>query len=59
MEKREELARELLISCPTAWQIDYRKIAEAMMEGQSGTMILNMKEVMRWPGTYAWLAERL
>ena len=59
MKQREELARELLITCPPAWQSDYCRIAEALLEGQSGAEILNMAEVIRLPGTYAWLAERL
>ena len=59
MKKREELARELLTTCPPAWHRDYCRIAEALEAGQSGPDILSMKEVMRWPGTYAWLAERL
>jgi hypothetical protein len=57
--KREELARELLENCPAAWQADYCKIADALKQGQSVTDILNMAEVHRLPGTYAWLAERL
>lgn len=59
MLNREELARELLTTCPPAWRNDYYKIAEALKAGQSGADILSMEEVMRWPGTYAWLAERL
>jgi len=59
MKQREELARELLITCPPAWQRDYCRIAEALIKGHSGAEILNMAEVIRLPGTYAWLAERL
>jgi hypothetical protein len=58
-EKREELARELLTICPPAWHPDYSKIAKALMDGLSAVDILNMAEVIRLPGTYAWLAERL
>lgn len=57
--KREELARELLTTCPPAWLADYRKIAQALRKGLSGADILSMEEVIRLPGTYAWLAERL
>ena len=59
MKRREELARELLVGCPPAGHIDYCKIAEALTRGHSCAEILNMAEVFRWPGTYAWLAERL
>jgi hypothetical protein len=59
MTRREELARELLTICPPAWYNDYCRIAEALMDGHSGPEILNMAEVIRLPGTYAWLAERL
>ena len=59
MKRREELARELLTTCPPAWHIDYCRIAEALMNGRSGKDILKMAEVIRLPGTYAWLAERL
>ena len=59
MKRREELAQELLTTCPPAWHIDYCKIAEALTSGHSGTDILKMAEVIRLPGTYAWLAERL
>ena len=59
MKGREELARELLTTCPSAWHIDYCKIAQALKEGHSEVEILNMAEVIRLPGTYAWLAERL
>jgi hypothetical protein len=57
--KREELAQELLMTCPAAWHLDYCKIAQALKDGLSAVDILNMAEVMRLPGTYAWLAERL
>jgi len=57
--EREELARELLETCPASWQADYGKIAAALKQGQSVVEILNMAEVHRLPGTYAWLAERL
>ena len=59
MKRREELACEMLTTCPTAWHFDYCKIAEAVKAGLSEVDILNMAEVIRWPGTYAWLAERL
>lgn len=59
LEKREELAQELLMICPPAWHPDYCKIARALKDGLSAVDILNMAEVMRLPGTYAWLAERL
>ena len=59
MQRREELAYELLMTCPPAWQRDYYKIAQALREGHSIVDILNMAEVIRLPGTYAWLAERL
>jgi hypothetical protein len=59
MERREELAQELLTICPPAWHPDYCKIAQALMDGLSAVDILSMAEVMRLPGTYAWLAERL
>jgi len=57
MKPREELARELLNACPPAWKDDYWKIAKALQQGQSEPEILNMAEVIRIPGTYAWLAE--
>jgi hypothetical protein len=57
--KRDELARELLKSCPAAWHLEYCKIAEALLGGKSSVEILSMAEVIRLPGTYAWLAERL
>jgi hypothetical protein len=59
MKRREELAQELLTTCPPSWHIDYCRIAEALMKGHSEVDILNMEEVIRLPGTYAWLAERL
>jgi hypothetical protein len=59
LEKREELANELLTICPPAWHLDYCKIAQALKDGLSAVDILRMAEVMRLPGTYAWLAERL
>ena len=59
MKPREELARELLKTCPPAGRADYCNIAEALIKGLSCAEILNMTQVIRWPGTYAWLAERL
>jgi hypothetical protein len=59
MNKREELASELLTSCPATWLVEYHKIAEALKQGLSEADILKMSEVIRLPGTYAWLAERL
>ena len=59
MNSRVELARELLSSCPSISYADYCKIADALMGGCNTNDILNMIEMKRWPGTYAWLAERL
>ena len=57
--RRQEIADEMMWSCPAESREDHEIIAWQIRTGQPVEAILELPELDLWPETYAWLKGEL